>query len=402
MSGTTVPKTRYTSPDFARQEWRMWSKCWLLAGRVEDVEAPGSFFTYEIGHESIVVVRAADHALRAFHNVCPHRGNRLVSVRAGRTGTFLCGYHGWDFALDGSLRAATDPETFPNGLPERCKHLASVAVDTWAGFVWVRLSPTGPPLTTFLGRLPELLAPYELDRHALVRDVTIEVACNWKVLLDNGNETYHVQRVHPQLLDTVDDYEVGPEILGDHSRFRVRFGQPSHRLSERGIGPGLAGILGKVGLRPDAIAGGAAAVRGALIAATRKHFAERGIGYAGLSDEQLVDNEHVHVFPNTMFNILPPGYWLFRARPHPSDPGRMYFDFQEYERRSGARAPRPTHRAVRAEEASLDAVLDQDTAILPLVQRGMSSSGFDELVLGTQEGRILHMHETLSRYLETP
>jgi phenylpropionate dioxygenase-like ring-hydroxylating dioxygenase large terminal subunit len=398
-----VPKERYTSAEFARREWEhVWTKVWLLAGTESDVSVPGAHFVYEIGDESILIARGADHALRAFHNVCLHRGARLVERRGGRVGSFLCPYHGWDWALDGSLRAVTDPGSFPGGLPVSCKHLAPVRVEVWSGFVWICLDPSAPPLLDFLGRLPEVLAPYELAAHTLVRDLTVLVDCNWKTLMDNGDETYHVQRVHPQLLESIDDRDVGPELLGDHSRFRVRFGTPSHRLAERHtIGPSLAGILAKVGADPTRIDGGAPFARAALVDATARWLAERGVSYAALSGEALVDNEHVHVFPGTMFNIVPPGFWLFRARPDPRDAQRMFFDFQEWERLPASERPaaRVPHETLRAGERSIDAVLDQDTAILPSVQRGMRSSGLSELVLGEQESRIAHLHRTLDRYL---
>lgn len=398
-----VSKERYTSPAFAQREWdHVWRKVWLLAGLESDVAAPGAHFVYDIGDESVLVARGATGDICAFHNVCMHRGARLVERRIGRVRSFLCPYHGWDWSLDGSLRVVTDPDSFPRGLHDGCKHLSLVRAEVWGGFVWISLDPAAPPLLDYLGPIATVLAPYELAAHELVKDLTIAIDCNWKTLMDNGDETYHVQRVHPQLLDSIDDRDVGPELLGDHSRFRVRFGAPSHRVSDRAtIGPGLAGILGKVGLEARRIEGGAKAARAALVEATARRFAERGIEYRGLAGEELIDNEHVHVFPGTMFNIVPPGFWLFRARPDPRDPQKMYLDFQEYERLSpGARASaRVPHEALRAGDRSVDAVLDQDTALLPSVQRGMRSSGFSHLVLGEQESRIVHFHRAIDRYL---
>ena len=92
-----IPKERYTSPEFARCEWdRMWTRVWLLAGREADVAAPGDWFTFEIGPESIIVARGRDGALHAHYNVCLHRGNRLCEPGRGHTPTFTCRYHAWE------------------------------------------------------------------------------------------------------------------------------------------------------------------------------------------------------------------------------------------------------------------------------------------------------------------
>ena len=162
----------------------------------------------------------------------------------------------------------------------------------------------------------------------------------------------------------------------------------------------LHGIMQKFGLDPAQHQGGIEQIRTAMKSAARKQFEERQIPFPALSDDELIDNFHGHVFPNLMFNIVLPGYWLFRARPHPSDPNRMLMDFQEYERLSPTtRTSRPAHKHYKHGEISLDAVLDQDAAILPQVQRGMVSSSFKYLRLGMQEQRLKHMHQILDRYI---
>ena len=91
-----IPKTRYTDLEFARREWeRMWSQVWLLAGRTSDLPTPGDYFTFEIGPESILIVRQADGSIGAYYNVCMHRGNRLREPGRGHACRFVCGFHGW-------------------------------------------------------------------------------------------------------------------------------------------------------------------------------------------------------------------------------------------------------------------------------------------------------------------
>jgi len=113
-----IPKQRYLSRAYAELERRhLWSRVWHLAGFERDVPNPGDWFTYEIGRESVVVVRQRDGRLAAFHNVCMHRGNRLVEPGRGNARGFVCLFHGWRYGVDGALTEALDAETFPQGCP---------------------------------------------------------------------------------------------------------------------------------------------------------------------------------------------------------------------------------------------------------------------------------------------
>ena len=109
-----IPKERYTSAAFAaREREHLWPRVWLLAGLARDLETPGAYLTFEIGDESILLVRDAGGTVRAFHNVCMHRGNQLCEPGRGTARLFVCRYHGWRYDLDGTLRQALDAHTFP-------------------------------------------------------------------------------------------------------------------------------------------------------------------------------------------------------------------------------------------------------------------------------------------------
>lgn len=132
----------------------MWTKVWLLAGRESDLRAPGDYFTFEIGSESIVVVRQPDGTVGARYNVCMHRGNRLCEPGRGHAGRFTCRFHGWQYGIDGTLLRATDPQCFPQGLPSDRLSLRPLRCDTWGGFVWVSLNPDGEALRDYLSVIP--------------------------------------------------------------------------------------------------------------------------------------------------------------------------------------------------------------------------------------------------------
>lgn len=396
-----VPKDRYTSPAFQTLEWdKMWTRVWLIACLESDIPTSGDGFQFEIGPESILIVRQNDGDVRAFYNACRHRGTRLCVERRGRMETIQCPYHGWAWHGDGSLLRVSDPRSFSPSFDRNDWALRRVRCERWGGFVWINMDPGAVPLTEFLGEIMEVLTPYRLSEHTLIRDVTIEWDANWKLVMENGNETYHIQSVHPQLLEMVDDLETEPVLYDKHSRFVVRFGRPSHRCKDPSIGPVLAAYMRKVGLTGNAAPTNVNDVREAMMKAQRKRFQREGIDYPALDDAALLDNLHVHLFPNAMFNIVLPGYWLFRVRPHPTDPTRTFFDFQEYEMfpLKNAKPRRPTHEKYKFGEVSLDSVLDQDAALMPLVQQGMSSRGFEGPLFGEQETRLIHMHEVLDRY----
>jgi phenylpropionate dioxygenase-like ring-hydroxylating dioxygenase large terminal subunit len=399
-----IPKDRYVSPDFARLEWdRMWTRVWLLAGREADVAAPGDWFTFEIGPESIIVARSRDGSLHAHYNVCLHRGNRLCEPGRGHSPTFTCRYHSWDWNLDGTLRCATDAEDFTQGLPPGIR-LGPVRLATWGGFVWVTLDPNAEPLEDYLGVIPEHLAPYHFEEHALVDDVTLEISCNWKTCVDAFNEAYHVQGTHPELLEYSDDVNVQIDLYGRHSRFIYPVGVPSPRLGRLSKVPRWLGdiILRGVGIDPETFTGGVEGVKPAAVAASRALGDQLGMDLSALRDAQLLDDYHYTIFPNLTLNIHGRGFWLFRHRPHPTDPEKMLFDFQDYMRWPASLGPRerPAHRGDVQGGTSLGIVLDQDLYNLPRVQAGMRSRAFEGLLLNTQERRIRHFHRTLDTYLD--
>lgn len=396
-----ISKDRYTSLAFHELEWdKMWTRVWLLACLESDIARPGDGFRFEIGRESILIIRQNDGEIRAFYNVCRHRGALLCDKRSGRMETLQCPYHGWTWNGDGSLLRLSDARGFSAHIDRQDLALRSVRCASWGGFVWVNMDPNAPPLLDFLGEIAQVLTPYRLSSHTLIRDVTVEWDANWKLVMENGNETYHIQQVHPQLLDMVDDVETEPVLYDLHSRFTVHFGRPSHRRKDPAIGPSLAGYMEKLGLDPNHFTGRVHDVREAMKATQRGRLEAMGITYPDLDDAALIDNMHVHLFPGIMFNIVLPGYWLFRVRPHPTDPARTFFDFQEYEwiPTSQDKPPRPAHEHYKFGDVSLDSVLDQDAALMPLVQRGMFSRGFDGPLFGDQESRLVHMHDVLDRY----
>ncbi len=198
---TTLPWSWYVDPEILRREQeRIFRTAWQYAGHLRQLPEPGTFFTGRAGRLPVVVTRARDGELRAFLNVCRHRGFPVADGE-GRRETLQCPYHAWTYGLDGSLRAAPRSDEEPDFRKEELG-LCAVAVGTWGPFVFVNAGPDPEPLADALGSMPAQVAELGLDVDALRHHVRweAEVAANWKIVCENFLECYHCQVAHPRLL----------------------------------------------------------------------------------------------------------------------------------------------------------------------------------------------------------
>jgi phenylpropionate dioxygenase-like ring-hydroxylating dioxygenase large terminal subunit len=405
-----ISKQRYVSRRYAELERQhLFARVWLLAGFDCDLPEPGAYSTFEIGRESVLLVRQETGDIAAFHNVCMHRGTRLVEPGRGRAKRFTCLYHAWRYGLDGSLERALDEDSFEQGCPPDRLALKSVRCERWGGFVWINLDPDAQSLREHLDVIPEHLDPYHFEQMSVVGDYTLEVACNWKTSMDAFHEAYHIYGTHPDTLDVNDDVDVPIDCYDRHSRMLLKLAVASPRHPEHGQVTRTIRdhFLTTAGIDGASFTGGAEDVRPAIAKAVRDvQGPALGADFSELNDAQLVDDFHYSVFPNITFNIFGRSAWLFRHRPHESDPDRMYFDFFNLVRAPSAGLPRAEHEHhVASDDLVLQPLggggelLNQDTYNLPRIQQGMHSSGFRGLHLGRQELRIRHFHSVLDRYV---
>ncbi len=405
-----IPKDRYTSAAFAAREWEhMWTKVWLLAGRCSDIPQPGDYFSFEIGRESVLVIRQATGGIAARYNVCMHRGNRLREPGRGHAERFACAFHGWEYDLDGSLCKALDPETFPQGVPADRLGLRPVRCETWAGFVFVNLDPDSASLQDYLGVIPRHLDPYHFENWKVAFDCTIEIECNWKTSLDAFNEAYHVSATHPWTTEFSDDVGTVYDCYDKHTRMIFPEIQASPRHPGHGtVTPGIRDLfLKRVGIDVAQFHGGPEDARRAFAEAVRKLGPAMGADFSDLNESQMCDDFHYTLFPNATFNTHSLFVWVFTHRPHPTDPNLMYFDFLNLMNSPGQDIPRPEKQLYRTRDGASLAnafeggeLLDEDLYNLPRIQCGMNSRAFETLHLGRQEVRILHFHRTLMDYLD--
>ena len=329
MGSERIPVDRYTDPAFLKlEDDHIWSKTWLLAGAACDVAEPGDFFVFDNLRESILVTRAEDGVVRAFYNVCQHRGNQLKGSGCGKSPYFSCGFHGWEYHLNGCIKHIPEAHDFPQGVPEESLRLKELKCDTWGGFIWVSMDPDIEPLIDYLGVIPEHLAPYELESMVLVSDETIEWNCNWKTSVDIFSETYHVRGVHPESEYVADDVNVQVDLYGPHTRFIAPMYIPSPRKigEDKALNEIMIGYLQSEGFPVDSFEGDVITLRSAVAAHKRSMTSENGLDFSKLTDDQLTADYHYNIFPNVTFNLFGEQMWMFRHRPHPTDPDKMYFD----------------------------------------------------------------------------
>jgi len=192
------------SPEYYERERNaIFARSWLNVGRIEQLARVGSYFTREIdaARTSVIIVRAPD-GVRAFHNICRHRGNKLVwqdypgEETSGTCRQFTCKYHGWRYGLEGELNFVQQEGEFFD-LDKSDYGLASVRVDTWEGFIFVNLDNTdSTPLREYLGELGKGLEGYPFGEMTQVFKYRAEVGSNWKLFIDAFTEFYHAPVLH--------------------------------------------------------------------------------------------------------------------------------------------------------------------------------------------------------------
>jgi choline monooxygenase len=195
LEAETMPAWCYTSRAFYDREIkRIWKKVWNFLGSADRIPKVGDYFTVTFAGIPLIVLRDNDGQIRAFANTCRHRGSELLEGD-GSCKMIVCPYHSWTYELNGQLRGAPEMDK-TIGFDKGDHALAPIRLDMWGGFIFITFDNDAAPLQTFLGNLPEKLAPYGLEDMVLARRKTFDMACNWKLFVENAKEAYHIATVH--------------------------------------------------------------------------------------------------------------------------------------------------------------------------------------------------------------
>lgn len=334
---TTLPAWVYDNEELYELELEeIFYPSWHIVCHASEVPEPGSYLTFDLGIEHCFVIRGRDNELRAFHNVCRHRAHPLVRRKQGKCrGRLTCPYHGWTYGLDGELRLVPADESFP-GMDKADYGLEAVECETFLGFVFVRFRPGGPDLATFLGIDPAEVAPYRFEELQPYRKIwSHPIRADWKNVMDNYQESYHVPAGHPGLNDLL-------EKPNDGGFLRVS----TERSSRWTVG----------------------------------HYQALLPHFPHLPDDLQRVWRYFSVLPNMAFDVYPDMMDFFQVLP--AGPGKAIL-------RSGAYClpdDRREVKAIRWLNERLNAQVQQEDNDLTLaVQRGLRSSSYSIGLLSTKE-----------------
>lgn len=411
-----VAADRYYRQHFLDLEIRhVFHNSWQFSCREEDIPKTGDFHVYEIAGKSIIVVRQADGSIKGFHNVCLHRGRKLVSGHGCRN-EFKCPYHAFTWGIDGSYQSNPIPWDFPHIEPDKFS-LPEVHVDLWGGFVFVHLGQNPKPLKEVLG---PVVTDFERFNYAdKYRAVWVQKKsrCNWKTLSEAFAESFHSITTHPQILPGIGDANSQFDCPTDYvSRQFSATGVPSpfiEPLSEQDIFNHLTGARTRIAIEGAPTLPEGKTARSAIADMSRATLsAQTGQDYSGATDGEMLDSILYDVFPNMAFWAGHSSNIVYRWRPNGRVPNESIMDIMIL-RPITAGEPRP--RPVSVVEIGLDesmtlandvlgpslaAVFEQDMLNLPLVQAGLEASETNEVYLGRYaEQKIRSLHMMIDRYI---
>lgn len=347
-----VPTTRYTDPDILNAECQLLRSHWSLAGMSSSLPQPGSYTTGQLHDERILLTRAGDGRVRAFRNVCQHRGV-VLATGSGVADGITCPYHGWTYELDGRLRGVPRPDGFT--APQlRHRGLSELHAVEDSGLIWVSQEEPAQPLSDWLGEIPGRIAPYALGDMRPIQVADWIVPANWKVVLEQAIDFYHVPMVHRALVPHIAAEPV-MTVLGMHSlqTLPIKTSSRSRRWLD------------------------AASSRG-----------------GPYTDAQRAQLQKFFVFPNLVLNLLPYHFTIMQFWPDGTNQARLHYRFCLRRGASlieGARA----HASWLASRW----ILHEDLRLLNRIQQGHAQSADLLQPLHSHERAVAHFHGNLSDQL---
>lgn len=375
-----VPVTGCTSPDYFEQEvGHIFKKSWLCAGREQEIPEIGDFIVkeYKAMKTSILVVRGRDSKVRAFHNVCSHRCNKLKWDSSGHSARLTCKFHGWTYSLDGKLMSVPDEDQFFD-LDKSSYGLAEISAEVWEGFIFINLDPNpGQSLEDYMPNFYHGLKGYPFHEMTRCYAWQLELNCNWKILKDAFSEIYHVPFVHN--LSVADTFANKSRPMAHGVHFDVF--QNELRMSFWG--------------NPDYVPPAATAV-------TYKHgpsIVKRGDDASDLPEfmnPTKIPNwagDLMQVFPCFHITLTANSYIYLNYLPVSVD--KMLWELRYYAR------PAKTHAERFSEEYAAIALRDsilEDTRTVEYTQSVLSSGAKTHFTFSDQEALVRGHHEMTQRW----
>lgn len=428
------PVEAYISEDYVRLERdRLWRKVWLQAGRLEDIPEVGNFITYDILDDSILIVRSGVDEIKAFYNVCTHRGRRLVDTppgarnARGKQMNFICGFHAWNFNLEGHCTFALGKEEWAGALTDERTRLGEVKVDTWGGWIWINMDPHCEPLREYLEPAASMLDPFQLENMRYKWRKFLIFNCNWKVALEAFDETYHIMGTHPEFMD-FGTHRGWAKAQGKHSNigYDAPEGEEENQGKLRlagGKDPRVATAEMQQFIK-DTV--NAVTTDTLLEAANRlvdelpegtpanevlKHWhetakridAERGVIWPEVDSKHVAESGTAwQIFPNSQIGHAVNNALCYHARPYGHNPDMCVFEVSALELFPEGQAPATEWVKGEATAEDFGPVLYQDFSNMVAVQHGMKNGGYRGNIPNPKaEGAVISLHRNLAKYIGT-
>jgi phenylpropionate dioxygenase-like ring-hydroxylating dioxygenase large terminal subunit len=433
-----LPQEAYISEEYARAEGdRLWAKVWQHAGRVEEIPNVGDFITYNVAAESIIIIRTAPDKIKAYHNVCSHRGRQLVDTPpekngvAGKRKQWVCGFHGWRYDLDGNCTWKLDEQDWKGCLTAERTHLNEVLVDTWGGWLFINMDRNAIGLREYLEPMAGILDPFELGKMRYKWRQWLIFDCNWKTAIEAFMEPYHVEGTHPQLLEFGNSY-AWSKAYGRHgvSGFQERDAklqmEQANTITRAGKGgdPRLSTyklqneiyttvnfasttetLVNAAKRLVDELPEGTPApeVIKHWLARARADDAARGVEWPTITPEQMGKAGLAwSVFPNMSILHGITFALCYRARPYGDSPHKCIFESYAIERYPEGGEPKTEWVYAEPTAEKWGKVLAQDFSNMAAVQRGVRSRGYrGGLPNPHQERKVTNFHRNLAELMGT-
>jgi phenylpropionate dioxygenase-like ring-hydroxylating dioxygenase large terminal subunit len=368
---------------FEQEREKIFRKVWLNVGRVEQIPQAGDYFVKDLAicRTSLLVTRGADGAVRAFHNMCSHRGNRIVWNDKGSSKAFVCKYHSWTYRSDGALQHVPDEKRY-FGLDKACLGLTAVHCDVWEGFIYINVDPEPvQTLREYLGEVGESFTGYPFAELATACfSWQVEVNANWKVGKDAFQEVYHIFSLHGRSTGQMFASPSNPflnahelAIFGRHARISV----PANIEWQAHPVEALAKRFGILTLQKQGIS-------------------SRGMP-AGVNPTNSADWSFsgFNCFPNTSIFVSEGGFLTHTFWPLAVD--RTLWESRIYFPKAKNLAEKFSQEYSRS--TFLDGVMAEDGGIFEATQSMLASGAKKELHLSDEELLIRHHHKVIKDYL---
>jgi Rieske 2Fe-2S family protein len=343
----SLPAEAYASASVLRWEMeRFFDGSWVCVGRSDDLRHPGDRLAVRLGHECVLLVRDEGGVLRAFYNVCRHRGHELMEVGDVASGRFLrCPYHAWAYGLDGRLKG-TPGYAGVSGFDRADYSLVPVRIAEWRGWTFANASGDAPPFEEHVGNLGEMIGNHRPEELVTAARQDYEVGANWKILVENYHECYHCPSIHPELC------KVSPPKSGE-----------DHEAQGAWVG-------GSMELEDHA----------ETMSLTGESFAPR-LGYLAEGQEREV--YYYQLFPNLLISLHPDYVLTHRLRPLAPDRTAVECEWLFSREAVETEGFDPSYAS-----DFWDVTNGQDWRACEGVQRGVSSRGYRQGPLSPEESTV--------------